>query len=159
MILEFDLIEDEDSARSPLLREERRKAMQDLVEASDFSLVKYPGCDCKVALAVENNQMLFKFRSKDDEEMMTLALSPRPYKKHIQDYFAMVESYESIRAEGNLYKLETVDMARRAIHNEAAELLTERLSDKVHMDFDTARRLFTLICALHLGQGKQSGSL
>ena len=67
----------------------------------------------------------------------------------------MVESYESIRAEGNLYKLEAVDMARRAVHNEAAELLIERLADKIEMDFDSARRLFTLICALHLGQGKQ----
>lgn len=159
MILQLDLIEDENSARSPLLREERRKAIADLTEGSDFTLVKYPGCDCCVTLAVEDNQMVFRFRSRDDQEMMTLVLSPRPYKKLIQDYFAMVESYESIRAEGNLYKLETVDMARRAIHNEAAELLTERLSDKVSMDFETARRLFTLICALHLGQGKQGGSL
>lgn len=159
MILEFDLIEDDEASRSPLLLEERRKAMQDLIEASDFTLVRYPGCDCKVVLAIENNQMLFKFRSKDDEEMMTLALSPRPYKKHIQDYFMMVESYEAIRTEGNLYQLEAVDMARRAVHNEAAELLTERLADKVSMDFETARRLFTLICALHLGQGKQSGTL
>lgn len=159
MIIKLDLIEDEHAARSPMLQEERRKAIADLTQNSDFTLVKYPGCDCCVTLSVENNQMIFKFRSREDEEMMTLALSPRPYRKLIQDYFAMVESYESIRAEGNLYKLETVDMARRAIHNEAAELLTERLSDKVSMDFETARRLFTLICALHLGQGKQAAGV
>lgn len=158
MIIKFDLIETDETSRSPLLVEERRKAIHDLVETNDFKLIKYPQCDCRVTLAVENERMVFQFLSKDEEELQTLVLSPRPYRKLIQDYFMMVESYEAIRAEGNHYKLEAVDMARRAVHNEAAELLTERLADKVSMDFETARRLFTLICALHLGQGKQLNS-
>ena len=155
MIVQLDLIEDEAASRSTLLAEERKKAVAELVESNDFKLTRYPECDCKVTLSVANDRLQFQFISREDEELQTLVLSPRPYRKLIQDYFLMVESYEAIRAEGNLYKLEAVDMARRAVHNEAAELLTERLSDKVSMDFETARRLFTLICALHLGQGKQ----
>lgn len=155
MIVQLDLIEDETASRSTLLAEERKKAVAELVESNDFKLTRYPECDCKVTLSVANDRLQFQFISREDEELQTLVLSPRPYRKLIQDYFLMVESYEAIRAEGNLYKLEAVDMARRAVHNEAAELLTERLSDKVSMDFETARRLFTLICALHLGQGKQ----
>jgi uncharacterized protein (UPF0262 family) len=68
----------------------------------------------------------------------------------------MVESYETIRRDGNLYKIEAVDMARRALHNEGAELLTERLKDKIEIDFETARRLFTLICVLHIGKMTQN---
>lgn len=154
MIIAFDLIEPEDAQTSPLLREERLKAIHDLVETNDFKLVKYPGCDCRVTLSVDPHGLMFHFRSRDDEELQSLLISPRPYRKLVQDYFAMVESYEAIRAEGNLYKLEAVDMARRAVHNEAAELLMSRLADKIEMDFESARRLFTLICALHLGQEK-----
>lgn len=158
MIVQLDLIEADTANRSPLLAEERKKAIADLVGSNDFKLVRYPDCDCKVTLSIADERLQFQFISRDNEELQTLVLSPRPYRKLIQDYFLMVESYEAIRAEGNLYRLEAVDMARRAVHNEAAELLVERLADKASMDFETARRLFTLICALHIGQGKQMKS-
>lgn len=154
MIIQLDLIEDDAARSNTLLSEERSKAIAELVESNDFRLVRYPDCDCKATLAIADDRLVFDFVSRNDETLQTLALSPRPYRRLIQDYFAMVESYEAIRADGNLYRLEAVDMARRAIHNEAAELLCDRLADKVRMDFETARRLFTLICALHLSEGK-----
>ncbi len=155
MIVTFDLIEPEDAGTSALLRDERQKAVLDIIHGNDFQLVRYPDTKLNVTLSIENGHLHFQFKTEDGTSLPSLALSPRPYRKLVQDYFVMVESYEAIRAEGNLYKLEAVDMARRAIHNEAAEMLTERLSDKISMDFETARRLFTLICVLHLGQGKQ----
>ncbi len=72
----------------------------------------------------------------------------KPYKRLMQDYFLMIESYERVRVEGTLQKLEPIDMARRGLHNEAAEMMRERLADKIAIDHDTARRVFTLVCAL-----------
>lgn len=159
MIVHFDLIEPEDARHSATLRDEREKAILDILHGNDFELVKYPGCRLRVSLSIENDRLYFQFHTEDGAALPSLALSPRPYRRLVQDYFAMVESYDSIRAEGKLYRLEAVDMARRAIHNEAAELLTDRLADKVSMDFETARRLFTLICVLHLGAGKRLKSV
>ena len=159
MIVTFDLIEPEDAGTSALLRDERQKAVLDIVHGNDFKLVKHPDTKLNVTLSIDNGHLHFQFKDIEGTPLPALVLSPRPYRKLVQDYFTMVESYEAIRAEGNLYKLEAVDMARRAIHNEAAEMLTERLKDKISMDFETARRLFTLICVLHLGQGKQLKSV
>lgn len=159
MIVTFDLIEPEHANPNALLRDERQKAVLDIVHSNDFELVKHPDVRLKVTLSIDNGHLHFQFAAEDGTALPSLAVSPRPYRKLVQDYFVMVESYEAIRAEGNLYKLEAVDMARRAIHNEAAEMLTERLADKISMDFETARRLFTLICVLHLGQGKQLKSV
>lgn len=77
-----------------------------------------------------------------------LILSLSPYRRLIHDYFLMIESYEQVRIEGNLQKLEPIDMARRGLHNEAADMMRERLRDRIDIDHDTARRLFTLVCAL-----------
>lgn len=81
-------------------------------------------------------------------------LSLGPYKRIISDYFLMIDSYEQARIEGKQAKLEPIDMARRGLHNEAADLMIERLAGKIDIDHDTARRLFTLICVLHLGQAR-----
>ncbi len=159
MIVTFDLIEPDTTNPDSLLRDERQKAVLDIIHGNDFELVKYPDTKLKVTLSIDNGHLHFQFAAVDGTALPSLALSPRPYRKLVQDYFTMVESYETIRSEGNLYKLEAVDMARRAIHNEAAEMLTDRLKDKISMDFETARRLFTLICVLHLGQGKQLKSV
>ena len=72
------------------------------------------------------------------------------FRRPIRDYFAICDSYFQAIRQSTAQQIETVDMARRAIHNEAAELLKERLAGKIEIDFDTARRLFTLICVLHI---------
>lgn len=139
----------EESA-SPLLQEERVQAVRGILEFNQFKYLKSPEGPYKLRLSIEDAHLVFRFKDGQDRDLPLLALSPRPYKRLIQDYFLMVESYEQVRQEGNPYKLEAVDMGRRGIHNEGARLLQERLQDKIEMDFETARRFFTLICVLHL---------
>ncbi|MBU0800394.1 MAG: UPF0262 family protein, partial [Alphaproteobacteria bacterium] len=81
----------------------------------------------------------------------------RPYRKVIDDYFLMIRSFEEARHTASPAKLEAIDMGRRGLHNEGAELLVSRFADKVEIDFETARRLFTLICALHRDQIRTMG--
>ena len=80
----------------------------------------------------------------------TIILSLGRFRRPIRDYFAICDSYYQAIRTSTADQIETVDMARRAVHNESAELLMERLDGKVELDFDTARRLFTLICVLHI---------
>jgi uncharacterized protein (UPF0262 family) len=75
----------------------------------------------------------------------------KPYRRLIKDYFLIVRSYDEAMREGKPSRIEAIDMGRRGLHNEGAGLLIERLEDKITMDLDTARRLFTLICVLHGG--------
>ena len=133
---------------TPLLKAERDAAIRDLIEFGDVQLVTFPTEFYHVTLSFYDARIILRFETAHKEELQTIAVSPSPYRKLIQDYFLMVESYETIRKDGNLQKLETVDMARRSIHNEGAELLQKRLRDKISMDFESARRLFTLICVL-----------
>ncbi len=147
-IIEFDL-EEEGLSDSPLLKEERDQAVSGILEFNQFNYLKAPG-PYKLRLSVEDNHLVFRFKDGDGTDLPILALSPRPYKRLIQDYFIMVESYEQVRMTGDPYKLEAVDMGRRGVHNEGARLVMERLAGKIEMDFETARRFFTLICVLHL---------
>ena len=92
---------------------------------------------------------MLRLRNERDEELPLLALSLQPYRRLIHDYFLMVQGYEESRRSAPPERLEAIDMGRRGLHNEGAELLIERLKGKIDMDFETARRLFTLICVLH----------
>ena len=95
---------------------------------------------------------LVAIATADARELETLVLPLSPFRRIVRDYFAICDSYfKAIRA-STPSQIETVDMARRAIHNDAAELLIERLAARVEIDHDTARRLFTLICVLHIRQ-------
>jgi uncharacterized protein (UPF0262 family) len=90
--------------------------------------------------------------AQDDQPLETLILALGRFRRPIKDYFAICDSYYQAVAKATPQQIETIDMARRGIHNEAAELLIERLDGKIKVDFDTARRLFTLICVLHIRQ-------
>ena len=137
-----------------LLHVEKNQAIADLIEFNSFSYIKSPCGPYDVALSSEDGYLVFRIRNADGEELPLLAISPRPYRRLIQDYFMMVESYEKVRMDGDPYKLEAIDMGRRGIHNEGAQLVIDRLRDKIEMDFDTARRFFTLICVLQMGNGR-----
>ena len=82
--------------------------------------------------------------------MKTVILSLAPFRKVIRDYFLVCDSYFTAIRQATPAQIEAIDMGRRGLHNEGSELLTERLAGKIRTDFDTARRLFTLICALHV---------
>ncbi len=140
--------------RSADIEQERRIAIFDLIEGNHFAPQRqhadgYAG-PYKIMLSVEEGRLVLQIRRADGTPLEALILSLGRFRRPIRDYFAICDSYyQAIRA-STPQQIETVDMARRAIHNEAAELLKERLEGKVEVDFDTARRLFTLICVLHI---------
>jgi uncharacterized protein (UPF0262 family) len=101
-------------------------------------------------LRVEDGRLAIDIRRADDTPLETLVLGLARFRRPIRDYFAICDSYYQAIRQATPQQIETIDMARRATHNDAAELLIERLKGKIEIDFDTARRLFTLICVLHI---------
>jgi uncharacterized protein (UPF0262 family) len=140
--------------RSADVEQERRIAIFDLIEGNHFAPQRehadsYAG-PYRITLSVEEGRLAIQIKRADDTPLELLVLALGRFRRPIRDYFAICDSYyQAIRA-STPQQIETVDMARRAIHNEAAELLKERLDGKIEVDFDTARRLFTLICVLHI---------
>lgn len=140
--------------RSADIEQERRIAIFDLIEGNFFAPVReYPDAYAgpfKIELSVEEGRLAISISREDDSLLETYVLGLGRFRRPIKDYFAICDSYyQAIRA-ATPQQIETIDMARRGIHNEAAELLKERLVGKIDIDFDTARRLFTLICVLHI---------
>lgn len=135
------------------MEHERTQAITDLCEEGVLSFTQGHG-PYSLDLSIENKQLVLKAVNNNGDTLPHLILSLSPYRSIIKDYFLMIESYEAMRKEGQQAKLEPIDMARRGLHNEAADLMIERLKDKVKMDHNTARRLFTLICALHMDQAR-----
>jgi uncharacterized protein (UPF0262 family) len=140
--------------RSADIEQERRIAIFDLLEGNRFAPQRpytdgYAG-PYKVTLAVEDGRLAIGIARADGTPLETLILALGRFRRPIRDYFAICDSYFQAIRQATPQQIETVDMARRAIHNEAAELLRERLEGKIEVDFDTARRLFTLICVLHI---------
>lgn len=135
-----------------LLVRDRQIALKDLKVGSVFKPKGDESGPYKLALSIEDNRLVFRGENANGDEMPMLVLSLTPYKRLIKDYFMIVQSYDEAVRNGNPSKIEAIDMGRRGLHNEGAELLLERLEDKIEMDLDTARRLFTLICVLHSGK-------
>ncbi len=127
---------------------EQRAAIYDLTEQNVFELAGGPEGPYEVVLSTQDNKLVFDITSQINQQQQFLALSLTPFKRIVRDYLMMCDSYYSAIHEARPEQIETVDMARRAAHNEGAQLLTERLEGKVRTDNDTARRLFTLLCAL-----------
>lgn len=130
------------------LAQECDMALADLALSGHFQPVNDKNGPYRLDISVEEHRLVLKIQNADGAALPMLILSLSPYKRIIYDYFLMIESYERMRVEGNLQKLEPIDMARRGLHNEAADMMRERLKDKIEIDHDTARRLFTLVCAL-----------
>ncbi|WP_066651042.1 MULTISPECIES: UPF0262 family protein [Sphingomonas] len=140
--------------RSADIEQERRIAIFDLIEGNYFKPLRehpdgYAG-PYRIELSVEEGRLGIAIAREDGTPLETYILGLGRFRRPIKDYFAICDSYyQAIRA-ATPQQIETIDMARRGIHNEAAELLKERLEGKIDIDFDTARRLFTLICVLHI---------
>ncbi len=135
--------------RNEDVEQERRIAIFDLLEGNHFAPAGLDG-PFRVLLRVEDNRLAIDIADEADRPLDTIRLGLARFRRLIRDYFAICDSYyKAVRAD-TPHRIEAVDMARRAVHNEAAELLTECLSGKIEVDFDTARRLFTLICVLHI---------
>lgn len=137
---------------------ERRVAVFDLLEENSFELLKstdegYEG-PYKLHLSTLDGRLVFDVRTEGDHPLMTFQLALSPLRRVIREYFAICDSYyEAIRT-ASPAQIEAIDMGRRGLHNEGSTVLQERLEGKVSVDMPTARRLFTLICALHLKGGQ-----
>ena len=137
-------------ARNPDIEHERRVAIFDLIENNHFALVGGPEGPYRLVLSLADRGILFAVSDTDGAALANIELSMTPFRRNIRDYFMICESYfEAIRT-ASPERVETIDEARRALHNESAELLKTRLADKVTLDDNTARRLFTLMSVLQM---------
>jgi len=137
--------------RDEVVEAEKRTALADLLAENSFN----PKCiECgpyDVSIGIRDNNMVMHIGADIlGKERKEVLLSISPFRRIIKDYFIMCESYYSAVGVASPCKLEAIDMGRRGVHNEGSELLQTVLSEKITLDFDTARRLFTLICVLHI---------
>lgn len=149
LIQHISLEEVSQSIDGNLIARDKDIALQDLKTNSHFIPFKDETGPYDIALSIEENRLVFRMRNANGDKLPALVLSLKPYKRLIKDYFMIVRSYDEAIKGANPSRIEAIDMGRRGLHNEGAELLRERLEDKIEMDIDTARRLFTLICVLH----------
>jgi uncharacterized protein (UPF0262 family) len=136
--------------RSAEVEHERAVAIYDLIEENSFTLVDGPAGPYSLRLSIEENRLVLDIRSESEEPLFKLALSLSPFRKIVRDYFAVCESYFAAIRKASPSQIEAIDMGRRGLHDEGAELLRERLTGKIDLDANTARRLFTLVCVLHI---------
>ncbi|WP_341366685.1 UPF0262 family protein [Yoonia sp. BS5-3] len=141
---------------TPEIDQERKVAMFDLLEDNSFALPAredrdVPGGPYKLALSIRERRLVFDIKQESDDPATEFHLSLGPFRQVVKDYFQICESYFDAVKTLPPSQIETIDMARRGIHNEGARVLQERLEGKAEVDTDTARRLFTLICVLHFG--------
>ena len=136
--------------RTPEVEHERQVAMFDLLEENSFSPVGVVDGPYHLHLAVQENRLQFDLRDTSDKKLRDIILSLTPFRTIVKDYFMICESYYDAIKKLSPSQIEALDMGRRGLHNEGSELLRERLAGKIEVDFDTARRLFTLICVLHI---------
>ena len=153
-IIDIELDERTILWRSADIEQERRIAIFDLIEGNHFAPQRqhpdgYAG-PYRVRLSVEEGWLAIEIKREDGTPLEVLVLGLGRFRRPIRDYFAICDSYFQAIRQSTPQQIETVDMARRGIHNDAATLLMERLDGKIEIDFDTARRLFTLICVLHI---------
>lgn len=136
--------------RSAEVEQERATALSDLLHENYFSPSGLPDGPYDVFLSVRDNRLRFEIGSAQLDSSAEIILPLAPFRSIIKDYFLVCETYFDVVKTGDPYRIEAVDMGRRGIHNEGSELLKSLLEGKITMDFDTARRLFTLICVLHI---------
>ena len=140
--------------RNADVEQERRVAIYDLIEENTFKPVRSAeggaGGPYRIKLGVQDGRLALDVSYTEEELLETLIIGLARFRRPIREYFAISDSYYQAIRKATPGEIETIDMARRGIHNNAAELLLERLEGKVETDFATARRLFTLIYVLHI---------
>ncbi|MEN3150952.1 UPF0262 family protein [Neorhizobium sp. IRAMC:178] len=146
----YDVVLDDSIGRStPDVEHERAVAIFDLVEENSFEPLGHVGGPYKLKLSLVDSKLVLGITTDKDEQVATHILSLTPFRRIIKDYFMICESYyEAIRS-STPSRIEAIDMGRRGVHNEGSQTLMDRLDGKIRVDFDTARRLFTLVCVLY----------
>jgi uncharacterized protein (UPF0262 family) len=138
------------AAASADAEHERRIAIFDLLEANSFVVNDMDEGPYGLLLSIIDQRLVFAVFADSGAEVRTLILSLSPLRRVIKDYFLICDSYYDAIKAATPTQIEAIDMGRRGLHNDGSTLLQERLAGKITVDFDTARRLFTLICALHM---------
>jgi uncharacterized protein (UPF0262 family) len=136
--------------RSRAIEQEREVAIYDLLEANVFRLEGSAGGPYHLILGMQENRLVLDVRLEDDSEHGKVHVSLTPLRKTVKDYFLVCDSYYKAIRTAPPHQIESLDMARRTLHDEGAKELQACLTGKVETDFDTARRLFTLICVLQM---------
>ncbi len=132
-------------------------AIFDLLEENSFEVAGKDAGPYALKLLMQERKLVFEIATEGGDPVHMFLLSMTPFRGVIRDYFMICESYYDAIRSSSPHQIEAIDMARRGIHNEGSDLVAERLEGKVKVDFDTSRRLFTLICALHQGQVRGPG--
>lgn len=147
----IDVVLDESIGRAtPDIEHERAVAIFDLVEENCFQPVGDDlGGPYKLRLSLAESRLVFAIARQDDAAVITHILSLAPFRRIVKDYFLICESYYDAIKTASPSQIEAIDMGRRGLHNEGSQTLMDRLKGKIEVDFDTARRLFTLVCVLH----------
>jgi uncharacterized protein (UPF0262 family) len=136
--------------RNADIEHERAVAIFDLLEENSFAPVAGYDGPFHLDLAIEDNRLVLDIRGTDEVSRERVLLSLAPFRGIVKDYFLICESYFAAIKRASTMQIEAIDMGRRGLHNEGSELLRERLAEKVVLDLNTARRLFTLVCVLHI---------
>jgi uncharacterized protein (UPF0262 family) len=142
---------DEDSIgrSNPDVEHERAVAIYDLLEENSFAPDGDVDGPFALHLSITGSRLVFDIRREDGAPVMAHLLSLTPLRRIVKDYYTVCDSYYAAIRTATPDRIEALDMGRRALHDEGSNILMERLKRKVTIDFDTARRLFTLICVLH----------
>ncbi len=136
--------------RSPEVEHERAVAIFDLIEENQFALLDGDEGPYSLHLSIEENRLVIDVRTAEETRIDKVMISLSPFRRVVKDYFTVCESYYQAIKRSSPSQIEAIDMGRRGLHNEGSELLRDRLAGKIEMDGNTARRLFTLICVLHI---------
>jgi uncharacterized protein (UPF0262 family) len=131
------------------IEHERRVAIYDLIEDNKFQLAGHHGGPYALRLGMRGDRLVFDIRLTDGTPVIAHLLSLAPFRKIVKDYFTVCDSYYTAIRTATPDRIEALDMGRRGLHDEGSRIVMERLKRKIEVDFDTARRLFTLITVLH----------
>ncbi len=149
-IIKIDLDERSLAPATADIEHERKVAIYDLLEENSFEPIGGGEGPFELYLHYVERRLVFDVRREGGEPIGQVHLSMTPFRKIIKDYFMLCESYYDAIRNAAPAQIETIDMARRSMHNEGSEILRERLDEKIVLDLNTARRLFTLICSFHM---------
>ncbi len=136
--------------RAAHVEHERKVAVYDLLEDNHFAPVGDDGGPYNLHLGIEDNRLVFDIRTEGGVQLDRFTLPLNSFRKIVKDYFIVCESYFEAIKNAPPSRIEALDMGRRGLHNEGSDILRDRLEGKVDIDKRTARRLFTLICVLHI---------
>mgnify|MGYP005864710759 CR=1 FL=1 len=147
----ISIVLDEKSIRrsNPNIDHEREVAIYDILDANAFALEGRDDGPYKLTLGIIEDRLVLSVGNETVDTIVTHVLSLSPLRRLIKDYFIICDSYYDAIRSAPPSRIQSIDMGRRALHDEGSRILIERLKGKISVDHDTARRLFTLVCALH----------